>query len=203
MKKIEENLEKLLKYIASNISDKGFVPSIREMCSHIGVTSTSTINYYLNTLEQRGYIIRSYNKNRSIELSEKAKSLITPSNMKSIPIIGNVAAGVPILAEENRIDNFMFSKNLFNADEMFMLVVHGDSMIDAGILDGDYVVVKRCETANNGQIVVALLDDSATVKTFYKENEFIRLQPENQLYRPIISKDVKVLGIVIGVVRKF
>lgn len=203
MKKIEDNLKKLMDYITEVVSVQGIVPSIREMCANIGVTSTSTVNYYLNILEERGYIKRSFNKNRSIELTDKAKQNITPPNMKSVGLVGKVAAGIPIFAEENKIDNFMFSKNLFNFENMFMLKVQGDSMIDASILDGDYVVVKQSQDAENGQIVVALVGDGATVKTFYKEKDCIRLQPENPLYQPIISPDIQVLGIVVGLVRKF
>ncbi len=203
MRKIEENLTKLMDYISAEVAQKGIVPSIREMCANIGVTSTSTVNYYLNILEERGLIKRSFNKNRSIELSDKAKQNIAPPNMKSVGLVGNVAAGIPIFAEENKVDNFMFSKNLFNYEDMFMLKVKGDSMIDASILDGDYVVVKLCHDAENGQIVVALVDDGATVKTFYKEKDCIRLQPENPLYQPIISPNIQVLGIVVGLVRKF
>lgn len=203
MKKIEDNLKKLMDYITGAVSAQGIVPSIREMCANIGVTSTSTINYYLNILEERGYIKRSFNKNRSIELTDKAKQNITPPNMKSVGLVGKVAAGIPIFAEENKVDNFMFSKNLFNFENMFMLKVQGDSMIDASILDGDYVVVKQSQDAENGQIVVALVGDGATVKTFYKEKDCIRLQPENPLYQPIISPDIQVLGIVVGLVRKF
>ena len=203
MKKIEDNLKKLMDYITGAVSAQGIVPSIREMCANIGVTSTSTINYYLNILEERGYIKRSFNKNRSIELTDKAKQNITLPNMKSVGLVGKVAAGIPIFAEENKIDNFMFSKNLFNFENMFMLKVQGDSMIDASILDGDYVVVKQSQDAENGQIVVALVGDGATVKTFYKEKDCIRLQPENPLYQPIISPDIQVLGIVVGLVRKF
>lgn len=203
MKKIEDNLNKLMDYITGAVSAQGIVPSIREMCANIGVTSTSTINYYLNILEERGYIKRSFNKNRSIELTDKAKQNITPPNMKSIGLVGKVAAGIPIFAEENKIDNFMFSKNLFNFENMFMLKVQGDSMIDASILDGDYVVVKQSQDAENGQIVVALVGDGATVKTFYKEKDCIRLQPENPLYQPIISSDIQILGVVVGLVRKF
>lgn len=203
MKKIEDNLNKLMDYITGAVSAQGIVPSIREMCANIGVTSTSTINYYLNILEERGYIKRSFNKNRSIELTDKAKQNITPPNMKSVGLVGKVAAGIPIFAEENKIDNFMFSKNLFNFENMFMLKVQGDSMIDASILDGDYVVVKQSQDAENGQIVVALVGDGATVKTFYKEKDCIRLQPENPLYQQIISPDIQILGVVVGLVRKF
>lgn len=203
MKKIEDNLNKLMDYITCAVSAQGIVPSIREMCANIGVTSTSTINYYLNILEERGYIKRSFNKNRSIELTDKAKQNITPPNMKSVGLVGKVAAGIPIFAEENKIDNFMFSKNLFNFENMFMLKVQGDSMIDASILDGDYVVVKQSQDAENGQIVVAMVEDGATVKTFYKEKDCIRLQPENPLYQPIISPDIQILGVVVGLVRKF
>ncbi len=203
MKKIEDNLKKLMDYITGAVSAQGIVPSIREMCANIGVTSTSTINYYLNILEERGYIKRSFNKNRSIELTDKAKQNITPPNMKSVGLVGKVAAGIPIFAEENKIDNFMFSKNLFNFENMFMLKVQGDSMIDASILDGDYVVVKQSQDAENGQIVVAMIEDGATVKTFYKEKDCIRLQPENPLYQPIISPDIQILGVVVGLVRKF
>lgn len=203
MKKIEDNLKKLMDYITEVVSVQGIVPSIREMCANIGVTSTSTVNYYLNILEERGYIKRSFNKNRSIELTDKAKQNVTPPNMKSVGLVGKVAAGIPIFAEENKIDNFMFSKNLFNFENMFMLKVQGDSMIDVSILDGDYVVVKQSQDAENGQIVVALVGDGATVKTFYKEKDCIRLQPENPLYQPIISPDIQILGIVVGLVRKF
>ena len=203
MKKIEDNLNKLMDYITGAVSAQGIVPSIREMCANIGVTSTSTINYYLNILEERGYIKRSFNKNRSIELTDKAKQNITPPNMKSVGLVGKVAAGIPIFAEENKIDNFMFSKNLFNFENMFMLKVQGDSMIDASILDGDFVVVKQSQDAENGQIVVAMVEDGATVKTFYKEKDCIRLQPENPLYQPIISPDIQILGVVVGLVRKF
>ena len=203
MKKIEANLTKLMDHLTRAVSEQGIVPSIREMCANIGVTSTSTINYYLNILEERGYIKRSFNKNRSIELTDKAKQNITPPNMKSVGLVGKVAAGIPIFAEENKIDNFMFSKNLFNFENMFMLKVQGDSMIDASILDGDYVVVKQSQDAENGQIVVAMVEDGATVKTFYKEKDCIRLQPENPLYQPIISPDIQILGVVVGLVRKF
>ncbi len=203
MKKIEDNLKKLMDYITEVVSVQGIVPSIREMCANIGVTSTSTVNYYLNILEERGYIKRSFNKNRSIELTDKSRQNLTPPNMKSVGLIGKVAAGIPIFAEENKVDNFMFSKNLFNFENMFMLKVQGDSMIDASILDGDYVVVKQSQDAENGQIVVALVGDGATVKTFYKEKDCIRLQPENPLYQPIISPDIQVLGVVVGLVRKF
>ena len=203
MKKIEDNLKKLMDYITEVVSVQGIVPSIREMCANIGVTSTSTVNYYLNILEERGYIKRSFNKNRSIELTDKSRQNLTPPNMKSVGLIGKVAAGIPIFAEENKVDNFMFSKNLFNFENMFMLKVQGDSMMDASILDGDYVVVKQSQDAENGQIVVALVGDGATVKTFYKEKDCIRLQPENHLYQPIISPDIQVLGVVVGLVRKF
>lgn len=203
MKKIEDNLKKLMDYITEVVSVQGIVPSIREMCANIGVTSTSTVNYYLNILEERGYIKRSFNKNRSIELTDKSRQNLTPPNMKSVGLIGKVAAGIPIFAEENKVDNFMFSKNLFNFENMFMLKVQGDSMMDASILDGDYVVVKQSQDAENGQIVVALVGDGATVKTFYKEKDCIRLQPENPLYHPIISPDIQVLGVVVGLVRKF
>ncbi len=203
MKKIEDNLKKLMDYITEVVSVQGIVPSIREMCANIGVTSTSTVNYYLNILEERGYIKRSFNKNRSIELTDKSRQNLTPPNMKSVGLIGKVAAGIPIFAEENKVDNFMFSKNLFNFENMFMLKVQGDSMMDASILDGDYVVVKQSQDAENGQIVVALVGDGATVKTFYKEKDCIRLQPENPLYQPIISPDIQVLGVVVGLVRKF
>ncbi len=203
MKKIEENLSTLINYITSSVAERGIVPSVREMCQEVGVTSTSTINYYLKILEDRGLITRSFNKNRSIGLSEKAKSEIAPPNMNSVSVIGNVAAGVPILAQENKVDSFVFSKNLFNYENMFMLKIQGDSMIEAGILDGDYVVVKQTNEAENGQTVVAMIEDSATVKTFYKEKGYIRLQPENSHYSPIIASDVQILGIVVGVVRKF
>ena len=204
MKKIEDNLNKLMDYITGAVSAQGIVPSIREMCANIGVTSTSTINYYLNILEERGYIKRSFNKNRSIELTDKAKQNITPPNMKSVGLVGKVAAGIPIFAEENKIDNFMFSKNLFNFENMFMLKVQGDSMIDASILDGDYVVVKQSQDAENGQIVVAMVEDGeCTLKRYYSDrrNKRFRLHPENDKYEDMFYKEIAIQGVAVKVIK--
>lgn len=202
MKRLEENLEKLVKFIKKYVSENSFPPTVRDMCEELSISSTSTIFYYLNKLEERNLIRRSKSKNRAIELIQTDLDDPVPSNITRIPLIGNIAAGIPILAQENLVENFDFSKTIFCGDGLFMLTVHGDSMIDVGIMNGDFIVVRKQETAENGEIVVALIDDSATVKTFYKEKNNIRLQPENPLYKPIITQDVSILGKVVGVIRK-
>lgn len=212
MKKFNKE-EMLLEFIKSHQDKYGYPPTIREMCRAVKVSSTSTISYYLNKLEANGLIKKSPNKNRALEIveqeSNKPSNIINFENYNSnnnfikIPIIGKVTAGEPILAVENVEEYFMVSPNLFRGEGLFMLTVSGDSMINAGIYDGDKIVVRQQSTAENGEIVVALIDGSATVKRFYKENGQYRLQPENDTMKPIYTNNVDILGKVVGLVRKF
>ncbi len=178
---------------------EGYPPSVREICAAVGLSSPSTVQRYINSLEEKGYILKGGSKKRAITLPKQENEV----EVMSVPIVGTVAAGQPILADENVEEYFPLPMNYAGKKDMFMLKVKGESMINAGILDGDYVIVESADTARNGEIVVALLEDSATVKTFYKERDTIRLQPENDALEPIISKDVKILGKVSGVFRKY
>ena len=202
MNQISEKQESILKFIKSEILSKGYPPSVREICSAVGLKSPATVHAHLNTLENCGYIRRDPAKPRTIEIIDDEFSL-TRRDYAQIPIVGNVAAGAPLLASENITDYFPIPADLLPNSQVFMLKVKGDSMINAGILDGDKVIVKQCNDASNGDMVVALIEDGATVKTFYKEKDHIRLQPENPDYDPIIVSDVKILGQVIGVFRLF
>lgn len=201
--KLSLNQEKILNSIRSHIKKHGYSPAVRDICQDTGIKSTSTVHLHLNNLEKKGYIRRDPTKSRAIELIEEFDSSNTSdaSNTAMIPVVGNVAAGSPILAEQNILSYFPIPEDRLPANPVFMLNVKGDSMINAGILNGDYILVECQKTAYDGEIVVALIDDSATVKTFYKENNHIRLQPENDLLSPIIVKDVEILGKVIGVFR--
>ena len=186
-------------FIKKQIEEQGYPPSVREICMAVGLSSPSTVHRYINSLEEKGYIIKDGSKKRAIKLPKQENGV----DVLAVPIVGTVAAGMPILAEENIEEYFPLPVNYAAKNDMFMLRVRGESMINAGILDGDYVIIEQQETAKNGEIVVALLDDSATVKTFYKEKDYIRLQPENDSLEPIITKDVKILGKVSGVFRKY
>ena len=202
-KATQEKLNRVLEFIKSYISEHNYPPTVREICASAKVSSSASAQYYLNKLEEMGKIKRGVAKNRSIELIDK--SPLVSDNVSTIPLIGTVAAGVPIFATENIQDNFSFSKNMLNgdSDQLFALKIKGDSMINAGILNGDTVIIKKQPTAQNGEIAVALIEDSATVKRFYKEDGKIRLQPENDFMEPIIVEDCKILGIVVGLLRKF
>ena len=202
-KATQEKLNRVLEFIKSYISEHNYPPTVREICASAKVSSSASAQYYLNKLEEMGKIKRGVAKNRSIELIDK--SPLVSDNVSTIPLIGTVAAGVPIFAPENIQDNFSFSKNMLNgdSDQLFALKIKGDSMINAGILNGDTVIIKKQPTAQNGEIAVALIEDSATVKRFYKEDGKIRLQPENDFMEPIIVEDCKILGIVVGLFRKF
>lgn len=191
--------KEVYEFIKKQIELEGYPPSVREICAAVGLSSPSTVQRYINSLEEKGYIVKGGSKKRAITLPKQENEV----EVMSVPIVGTVAAGQPILAEENIEDYFPLPVNYAGKKDMFMLKVRGESMINAGILDGDYVIVESAETARNGEIVVALLEDSATVKTFYKERDAIRLQPENDALEPIISKDVKILGKVSGVFRKY
>ena len=201
----------ILKFIEKQINEKGYPPSVREIGKAVGLSSTATVHGYLAKLTKKGYIKKEDQKGRTLRvlkggLADNAKSSPKPlyngRELVDVPVIGKITAGAPILAVENVTDTFPIPIDFVGNSESFMLTVRGESMIEAGILDGDYILVKRQNSARNGQIVVALIEDEATVKTFYKEKGYIRLQPENSTMDPIIVPDCKILGIVGGVFRK-
>lgn len=209
MKNLSKEL-KLLEYIKTYSTHYGYPPTVREMCKAIKVSSTSTVAYYLTKLENEGYIKRSPNKNRALEIlsnsiSDTSINLYNMRNEKLIPIpvLGTITAGMPILAVENCEEYFMVSPNMFRGENLFMLNVVGNSMVNVGILSGDQVVIKKQEYANNGEIVAAMIDGMATVKRFYKEDNRYKLQPENDEMPPIFTDKVDILGKVVGLVRKF
>lgn len=202
MGKITQKQQEILDYIKDEILKKGYPPTVREICETVNLKSTSSVHSHLETLEKNGYIRRDPTKPRAIEICDDSFQMVR-TEMVSIPIIGNVAAGQPILAEENIEDYFPVPADVVPKGESFILNVRGESMINAGIFNGDKVFVNACSTANNGDIVVALIEDSATVKTYYKENDHIRLQPENDSMDPIIVNDCQILGKVYGVLRFF
>ena len=200
--KISKKQQEILEYIKNQILQRGFPPAVREICEAVNLKSTSSVHSHLETLEKNGYIRRDPTKPRAIEILDDTFNL-TRREMVNVPIIGQVAAGQPILAEENIEDYFPFPAERMPNKQTFLLKVKGESMINAGILDGDYVLVEQDATASNGDMVVALVEDSATVKTFYKEEGVFRLQPETDFMDPIIVKEVSILGKVIGVMRFF
>ncbi len=199
---INEKQLEVLNYIKYKISENGYPPSVREICKGVGIKSTSTVHNYINILEENGFIRKTSSKNRAIEvLGKYGDTNIQPKKTIDVPVLGRVTAGEPILATEQIEDTFPIPLDYTSADTMFILKVEGESMIDAGILDGDMILVKQQNTADNGEIVVALLDDSATVKRFYKENDHILLKPENSKMEPIKTTDVEILGLVVGLYR--
>lgn len=200
--KISSKQREILEYIKDEILKKGYPPTVREICETVHLKSTSSVHSHLETLEKNGYIRRDPTKPRAIEICDDSFQMVR-TEMVSIPIIGNVAAGHPILAEENIQDYLPVPADMVPRGESFILNVRGDSMINVGIFNGDRLFVNACNTANNGDIVVALIDDSATVKTFYKENGHIRLQPENDSMDPIIVENCQILGKAYGVLRFF
>ena len=198
--RITEKQKEILEYIKETILKKGYPPAVREICEAVNLKSTSSVHSHLETLEKNGYIRRDPTKPRTIEILDDDFAL-TRREMVNVPLIGTVAAGVPILAQEN-IESYMpFPAEMLPNKDIFMLRVKGESMIEAGILNGDQVIVSSQSTAENGEMVVALVDDSATVKTFYKEDGHYRLQPQNSSMEPIIVDDVQILGKVIGLFR--
>ncbi len=207
-KPIEIKTEKLFDFLKKYQMNHGFPPSVREMCDAMGLNSTSTITYYLNYLEKQGKIRRGAYKNRAIEIirptlpsSDNISNVEKIQNFTPIPVLGQITAGQPILAVENYEEVFYMPTGLFKGNDLFMLTVSGESMINAGIMDGDKVVIRRQDTADNGDIVAALIDDSATIKRFYKENGHFRLQPENPHMEPLIYDDVTIIGKVVGLIR--
>lgn len=200
--KITQKQIEILEFIKQEILDKGYPPAVREICEAVDLKSTSSVHAHLSTLEKNGYIRRDPTKPRAIEICDDTFQMVR-TEMVSLPVIGTVAAGQPILAEENIESYFPVPTEILPQGESFILKVKGDSMINVGIYSGDQIFVQSCNTAHNGDTVVALIDDSATVKTFYKENGHIRLQPENDTMEPIIVEDCQILGKVYGVFRLF
>ena len=207
--KVTKRQQAVLDNIEKHIREKGYGPTVREVCQDLGLSSPSTVHVHLKALEEKGLIKRDPLKSRSISLAyplegQEAPNIIKPDfrNIVDVPLVGNVAAGEPILAEENITDTISLPIEIVGDAPSFMLSVRGDSMIEAGINDGDYVVVKEQPVANNGDIVVAIIDDGATVKRFYKESNSIRLQPENSSMEPIVVDDCMICGKVVAVFRR-
>lgn len=192
---------KILEFIKLEIRKKGYPPAVREIGEAVGLLSSSTVHGHLQTLEDKGYIRRDPTKPRAIEILDSSSDLLDAKKVVHIPVVGRVTAGQPILAVENLEGTFPLPVDLVRQDNVFMLKVQGESMIGAGILDGDFIIVRQQNEARNGEIVVALIGDEATVKRFFKERTLIRLQPENSTMEPIYSQDVSILGKVIGVFR--
>ena len=208
--------KQILRYITKQIQTNGYAPSVREIGRAVGLSSTATVHCYLKKLEELGYIRKENQKGRTLRVLKKEDDLYNPKRigkepskafynkkeMVDVPVVGKITAGSPILAVENITDTLPIPIDFVGNSQSFMLVVSGESMIEAGILDGDLILVRRQNVKENGEIIVALIDDEATVKTFYKEKDHIRLQPENSTMDPIIVPDCKILGKVIGVFRK-
>lgn len=200
--KISTKQREILEYIKQEILNKGYPPAVREICEAVDLKSTSSVHSHLETLEKNGYIRRDPTKPRAIEIIDDNFNL-TRREVTNVPILGNVAAGQPLLAVENIESYFPIPVELLPNKETFMLNVKGESMINAGIYDGDQILVQKQADAQNGDIVVALVEDSATVKRFYREDGHFRLQPENDAMEPIIVQDCQILGKVFGVFRIF
>ena len=192
--------EKILAYIKQQVQEKGYPPSVREIAGAVGLRSTSTVHGHLQRLERKGLLHRSAMKPRAMEITGDP-GFTRAAGAVAVPVVGEVTAGQPILAEENLEEYVSLPESLLGDGEYFVLHVHGESMIEAGILDGDCIVVRRQVTANNGDIVVALLDDSATVKRYFRENGRFRLQPENRTMAPIYAEEVTILGRVTALYR--
>ncbi len=200
--KISAKQSEILEYIKTQILEKGYPPAVREICEAVHLKSTSSVHSHLETLEKNGYIRRDPTKPRAIEICDDSFNMVR-TEMVNIPVVGQVAAGTPILAEENIDSYFPIPADMCPKGDSFILNVKGNSMINAGIYNGDKIFVHSCNTAKNGDKVVALIEDSATVKTYYKEDGHIRLQPENDEMEPIIVKNCQILGKVFGVLRLF
>ena len=197
MGKIDNKLDELYLYIQKYIEKNGFAPTVRDICKDLQIKSTATAHYYLNKLKERGLVVKADDKKRALSIKSKFEAPIT------VPLIGTVTAGTPILAVENFEGYYPIPQEFSTDSDLFMLKVKGDSMINAGIFDGDKIIVKKQESANNGDIVVCLIDDSATVKRFFTKNRKIILHPENDLMEDIVLDEAYVLGLVVGLIRKF
>ena len=212
---LKEREQKILDYMKEEIREKGYPPTVREICSALHIKSTSTAHKDIDSLVKKGFIVKDPSKPRALMLVDQDEPNLTPephidnarrTDIVDIPVVGRIAAGTPILAEQNIEDSFPIPSRFLGSSTNFMLVVKGESMIEAGIMDGDYILVQQQQTARNGDIVVDMVDgfeSEATVKTFYKEDGHIRLQPENASMSPIIVQDVRILGKVRGVFRYF
>lgn len=191
----------IYEYIKSSVLSKGYPPSVREICEAVGLKSTSTVHGHLERLEKKGLIKRDPTKPRAIELMKES---VTKREIIDIPIVGKITAGLPILAVENIEDTFSIPINYIKSNkELFILNVSGTSMIEAGIFDGDLAIIEKCNTAENGDIVVALIENEATLKRFFKEKDHIRLQPENSTMKPILVNDCQILGKIAGIYRTY
>lgn len=198
MRASEENQKKILDFIRQEIENKGYPPSVREICAAVGLRSTSTVHAHLNTLEKKGLIRRDSTKPRALEVLDNSVA-----RGRTVPLIGRVTAGQPILATQNIEDYLTLPQHMLGRDELFCLRVQGESMIDVGILDGDIIVVRQQNDAENGEVVVAMIEDEATVKRIYYEETRVRLQPENRHMQPIYAESVQVLGKVVALFRQF
>ena len=198
MKKLTASEKRVYECIQRSIADRGYAPSVRDICEELGYKSTSTVHLYLSRLEEMGYIRREDGKSRAVSIAARASG-------RGVPVLGQVTAGIPVLAEENFDGYIDFVPNgtKYDKNNLFALRVSGMSMLYVGILDGDYVVVEKGDYAENGDIVVAMIEDEATVKTFYRENGGFRLQPQNPDFEPIIVKELSILGKVIATVRYY
>ena len=199
--KISKKQLEILEYIKSQILERGFPPAVREICEAVNLKSTSSVHSHLETLEKNGYIRRDPTKPRAIEILDDSFNL-TRREMVNVPIVGQVAAGEPILAQENIENYFPIPTEFMPNNQTFLLKVQGESMINVGFYEGDYLIIEKVAQADNGEIVVALIDDSVTVKRFFKEDGHIRLQPENDLMEPIIVDDCAIVGIVRSLYRR-
>jgi len=198
MRSSQQNQQRILDFIKKEIEQKGYPPSVREICAGVGLKSTSTVHAHLNHLEQQGLIRRDSTKPRALEVIDGSQP-----RGRSVPLVGKVTAGLPILATQNIEDYLVLPKDMLGRDELFCLRVQGDSMIDAGIFDGDVIVVRQQSTAENGEIVVAMIEDEATVKRIFYEKNRVRLQPENCTMEPIYADSVQVLGKLTALIRQF
>ncbi|MEW5921035.1 MAG: transcriptional repressor LexA [Bacillota bacterium] len=201
MKQLTNRQKEVLNFIREEVVNKNYPPSVREICQAMNLSSSSTVHSHLKALQKKGYIKRDPTKPRAIALTHPALADKSWQQAKLVPLVGQVTAGVPVLAEEN-IESYMhIPSEIVKNDTVFLLRIQGDSMKDAGILPHDLVIVRQQPAAENGEIVVALLEDEATVKRFYREKDYVRLQPENPAYQPIMAKNVVILGKVIGLLR--
>ena len=200
-KDLTKRQAQIFDFIQSYVNEHKISPSMREICKGVGLSSPSTVHMHLKVLEDKGYIQKEDAKSRALVV--KDDNNVEQAGVIRLPLLGNIAAGSPILAEQNIEEEVPLPKSLIDSKSSFMLHVHGNSMINKGIFDGDTIIVKEQNNANNGDVVVALLGDEATVKTFYKEKDCIRLQPENDSMEPIFARDVQILGVVVGLLRSF